>query len=166
MAKTKHTVSVTFRDYKGKCATVIVRKGTTLNDAKELAKALKPWSRAAVIGYSHTEAIAYDSDVTGSQQLLTTEAGEHYDRVEQKAVFLFTDGDNGDRIRLSLPAPNDNAFDADQEPTPACAEAIAEAIAKATTRESANLIYNGGGVIGKLAKIRKTERKKNAITGG
>ena len=159
MAKTRHTITVTFRDYKGQSSTITVKGGTTLKDAKDLATALKKYSRAAVVGYSHVESIAYDSDVTGSQQWLVSEAGEHYDRVLQKAVLLFTDGDNGDKLRISIPAPNDNVFHADQEVDAKVAEDIADAIGNATTRESGNLIYNGGGVVGKLPKIRKAVRK-------
>lgn len=156
---TMHTITVTFRDYLGKTATITVRKGTSLNDAKQLATALAKYSRAAVVGYSHVESVAHDSDITGSQQLMVTEAGEHYDRVQQKCIFLYVDGDNGEKIRLSIPAPNDNVFDSDQEPLATVAEDIADAIGNSTTRESGNLIYNGGGLLSKLPRVKKSKRQ-------
>lgn len=152
----RHSIAVTFRDYLGKTAIVTVNKGTTLNDAEQLADVLKNYSRAAVVSVSHTETKYIDDDSDG--ELLSTEAGEHYDRCEQKCRLNYIDADTGDKLSLSIPAPNDNCFDANQDPTGDVAEDIADAIGNSTTRESGNLIYTGGGLISRLPILRKATR--------
>lgn len=153
-----HSITVTFRDYLGKTAKVTVSKGTTLKDAEQMADVLKKYSRAAVIACSHTETTFIDDDETGAEQATATTSGEHYDRVQQKCKLNYTDADTGDKISLSIPAPNDNCFDADQEPTGDVAEDIADAIGNSTTRESGNLIYRGGGLVSKLPQVKKARR--------
>lgn len=155
---TSQSASVVLRDYKGKKATCKLRKATTLNDARQFAEALATYSRAAVISYSHTETNYVDDNKTGQEEAFTTVLGEHYDRVEQKCKLLYKDADSGDMISVSIPAPNDSCFDGDQEPTSKMAEDFADAIGTATTRESKNLIYMGGGLSSKLSKIRKARR--------
>ena len=155
---TSHVASVTLRDYLGKTAVCKIRKATTLNDARQFADALATYSRAAVISYSHTETNYVDDDKTGSDEWGTTVAGEHYDRVQQKCKLLYKDADSGDMISVSIPAPNDNCFDGDQEPLAKLAEDFADAIGTATTRESNNLIYLGGGLVSKLPRTRKARR--------
>ena len=152
----RHSIAVTFRDYLGKTAIVTVNKGTTLNDAEQLADALKSYSRAAVVSASHTETMYIDDDEAGGT--FSSEAGEHYDRCEQKCRLNYIDADTGDKLSISIPAPNDNCFDADQEPTSDVAEDIADAIGNSTTRESGNLIYTGGGLISRLPAIRRASR--------
>ena len=152
----KHSIAVTFRDYLGKTAMVTVNKGTTLNDAEQLAEALKSYSRAAVVSASHTETTYFDNDSTGGT--FSSQAGEHYDRCEQKCRMNYIDADTGDKISLSIPAPNDNCFDADQQPTSDLAQDIADAIGNSTTRESGNLIYTGGGLLSRLPILRKAAR--------
>ena len=147
-----HSICATFRDFKGKMANVTLRKGTTLNDAEQWGEALKAYSRAALISVSHTETTYYDTDWS---DILSTTAGEHYDRVEQKCRLNYTDSDNGDKIVVSIPAPADACFDEVAEPTGDVAEDIADAIANSTTRESMNLIYRGGGLVSRTPMIRK-----------
>ena len=155
---TSHVASVTLRDYLGKTAVCKIRKATTLNDARQFADALATYSRAAVIAYSHTETNYVDDDKTGSDEWGTTVAGEHYDRVQQKCKLLYKDADSGDMISVSIPAPNDNCFDGDQEPTSDLATDFADAIGEATTRERGNLIYLGGGLTAKLPRTRKARK--------
>ena len=155
---TSHVATVTLRDYLGKTAVCKLRKATTLNDARQFADSLCSYSRAAVIAYSHTETNYVDDDKTGDDQWGVTVAGEHYDRVQQKCKMMYKDADTGDMISVSIPAPNDNCFDGDQEPTSDMAEDIADAIGNATTRESGNLIYLGGGLSSKLPHTRKAKR--------
>ena len=155
---TSHIASVTLRDYKGRIARCVLRKATTLNDARQFADALATYSRAAVISYSHTETNYVDDDKTGEEQWGATVAQEHYDRAQQKCKLMYKDADTGDMISVSIPAPNDSCFDGDQEPTAKMAEDFADAIGAATTRESDNLIYLGGGLVSKLKGIRKAKR--------
>ena len=154
---TKHTITVTLRDYKGKMATVKVNRGTSINDAKQLADQLKDRSQAAVISYSHTESSYVDDDKTSDTAWLSGMATEHYDRCEQKCKFMFLDCDNGERFSISVPAPADSCFDADQEANSDVAKDFMQAIANCTTREAANLLFMGGGLTGKLPKMRKTK---------
>lgn len=152
---TVHSICATFRDFMGKQANVKLRKGTTLNDAEQWGEALRSYSRAALISVSHTETTLYDVDWSN---LLATTEGEHYDRVEQKCVLHYTDADNGEKVIVSIPAPNDNCFDEGAEPTGDVAEDIADAIGNSSTRESGNLIYRGGGLKSRLPMIRKIAR--------
>ena len=147
-----HSICATFRDFMGKQANVMLRKGTTLNDAEQWGEALKVYSRAALISVSHTETTYYDVDWS---DILSTTSGEHYDRVEQKCRLFYTDADNGEKVSVSIPAPNDNCFDEGAEPTGDVAEDIKDAIGNSSTRESGNLIYRGGGLVSRLPMIRK-----------
>lgn len=154
---TKHTISVTLRDYMGKMAVVRVNKGTSINDADQLADALKKYSQAAVIAYSHTETSYISDDKTSDSAWLSGKATEHYDRVEQKCKFLFLDADDGDHFSVSVPAPADACFNADQEANSDVAKDFMQAIATCTTREASNLLFMGGGLTGKLPKNRKAQ---------
>jgi hypothetical protein len=117
---------------------------------EDFADTISGYTRARKISANFTESTLYDVNDDG--EWTSTDAGEHYDRVEQKMKMIFRDADSGDVVTLSIPAPNDNVFDAKQEPTPDAAEAIADAYASATTSESMDLMYKGGGLISKLPK--------------
>lgn len=146
---------IVFEDYKGKQAKVVVRKVGTLNDVETLAGVLGKYSRAKIVSASITETALFDNfNNVDFGDMTSTENMEHYDRVEQKAKVLYRDADNGDMISMSIPAPNDNVFNAHQEVNSDVAEDIADAIAAATTRESNDMMYRGGALIGKMPGVR------------
>lgn len=146
---------IVFEDYKGKQAKIVIRKVGTLNDVETLAERLGKYSRAKIVSASITETALFDNlNQVDFGDMTATENFEHYDRVEQKAKVLYRDADNGDMISMSIPAPNDNVFNKDQEVDSDVAEDIADAIAEATTRESNDLMYRGGALIGKMPGVR------------
>lgn len=146
---------IVFEDYKGKQAKIVVRKVGTLNDVETLAGVLGKYSRAKIISASITETKIWDNfNNVDFGDMMSTENTEHYDRVEQKAKVLYRDADTGDSISMSIPAPNDNVFNAHQEVKSDVAEDIADAIAAATTRESNDMMYRGGALIGKMPSVR------------
>jgi hypothetical protein len=145
-----HKITVTFRDYMGKHATMVLNNGTSLEDAKEFADSMSTYSHAQVISYSHTETEYDEYDYTGGYT--STGLTEHYDRCEQKCALYYRDADSGKIISVQIPAPTDACFDAHQNAASDVAEDVADAIARSSTSESINLIYLGGGLRSRLPK--------------
>lgn len=152
------TGTVVFQDYKGKFASVKITGALSRSAMETFAKALANYTRAKIISASYAETTFFDN----FQQLdfgdaLSGQATEHFDRCEQKAKMIFRDADTGRMHIISLPAPNDNVFDAHQEVKATVAEDIADAIAAATSMESNDLQYRGGALVGKLPSIRQSQ---------
>lgn len=152
------TGTVVFQDYKGKYASVKISGANSLSDVETFAKTLGGYTRAKIISATYGQTTFFDN----FQQLdwgdvFSGESTEHYDRCEQKAKMIFRDADTGRIHTISLPAPNDNVFDSNQEVKATVAEDIADAIATATSMESTDLQYRGGALIGKLPGIRQSQ---------
>lgn len=152
------TGTVVFQDYKGKYASVKITGANSLSDMKEFAETLANYTRAKIVSASYAETAFFDNlGAADMGDMLSGNATEHYDRCEQKAKMIFRDADTGRIHTISLPAPNDNCFDAHQEVSATVAEDIADAIAAATNMESNDLQYRGGALIGKLPSIRQSQ---------
>lgn len=152
------TGTIVFQDYKGKFATVKVTQAKGLAEVTNLAQALSGYTRAKIISATYGETNFFDNlGQTDFGDIASTGLLEHYDRCEQKAKMIFRDADTGRMHTLSLPAPNDNVFDAHQEVKSSVAEDIADALAAATTMESNDLQYRGGALIGKLPSVRQSQ---------
>ena len=152
------TGTVVFQDYKGKYASVKITDANSLSEMEKFANALADYTRAKIVSATYSQTSFFDN----FQQLdwgdaLSGKATEHYDRCEQKAKMIFRDADTGRIHTISLPAPNDNVFDANQEVKSSVAEDIADAIAAATSMESNDLQYRGGALIGKLPGVRQSQ---------
>lgn len=159
---TKNVITVVFRDYMGQKSTVKLDGGTTMKDAKELANGLQKYTRAKILSVSQTSTVYYDGwKNLDLGDMFSGNATEHYDRVVQKAHLQFRDCDSGKMFTLSIPAPNDNVFGADQEVTAACAEDISDVIKKASTMEGMDLQYHGGWLTSKKPKVVKTQLAGN-----
>lgn len=153
MAISMATGTILFEDYKGQQATIKIAAAKDLDAIKDLAESLGKYSRAKIVSASFTQTYIFDN----FQQLDFSDATafgatEHFDRVAQKAKFMFRDADDGRYHSMSLPAPNDNVFDAHQEIKPEVAEDILDFYAAATSTESNDLMYQGGYLIGKKPK--------------
>lgn len=156
------TGTVVFQDYKGKYASVKVSEASSLSSMEDFAKALGDYTRAKIISATFTQTVFFDNfQSLDWGDVLSGESTEHYDRCEQKAKMLFRDADTGRIHTISLPAPNDNVFDANQEVKATVAEDIADAIAAATSMESNDLQYRGGALVGKLPGIRQSQYAGN-----
>ena len=148
------TGTIVFEDYKGQIATVKVSKASSLSAVRELAEKLGGYSRAKVVSASFTETYIFDNfQSLDFGDMLSGEATEHYDRVCQKAKLLFQNADTGSHHSLSIPAPNDNVFDAHQEVDSDVAEDIFDSYAAANSMESNDFIYKGGYIVGKKPKM-------------
>ena len=148
------TGTIVFEDYKGQTAVVKIAKATSLSAVQELAEKLGGYSRAKVVSASFTETHIFDNfQSLDFGDMLSGEATEHYDRVCQKAKLLFQDADSGSHHALSIPAPNDNVFDAHQEVNSDVAEDILDLYAAANSMESNDLMYKGGYIVGKKPKM-------------
>lgn len=156
------TGTIVFEDYKGQSATVKVSKATSLSAVRELAEKLGGYSRAKVVSASFTETYIFDNfQNLDFGDMLSGNATEHYDRVNQKAKLLFQDADSGAHHSLSIPAPNDNVFNAHQEVNSDVAEDLLDVYAAANSMESNDLMYKGGYVFGKKPKV--LERKLTGV---
>lgn len=152
------TGTIVFQDYKGKYASVKVSQAKGLSEVKALAEKLSGYTRAKIISATYGETMFFDNlGQVDFGDIASTGLLEHYDRCEQKAKMIFRDADSGRIHTISLPAPNDNVFDAHQEVKKSVAEDIADALAGATTMESNDLQYRGGALIGKLPSIRQSQ---------
>ena len=148
------TGTIVFEDYKGQTATVKVSKANSLSAIKALAEKLGGYSRAKVVSASFTETYIFDNfQSLDFGDMLSGSATEHYDRVSQKAKLLFQDADSGAHHSMSIPAPNDNVFDAHQEVNSDVAEDLLDLYAAANSMESNDLMYKGGFVVGKKPKM-------------
>ena len=148
------TGTITFEDYKGQTATVKVAKASSLSAVTDLAETLGGYTRAKVVSASFTETKYFDNlGTTDFGDMLSGSSTEHYDRVNQKAKLLFLDADTGAHHSLSLPAPNDNVFDAHQEVSSSVAEDLLDAYASANSMESNDLMYKGGFLVGKKPRL-------------
>ena len=148
------TGTIVFVDYKGQTSTVKLAQASSLSAVKELAEKLGGYSRAKVVSASFTETYIFDNfQNLDFGDMLSGTATEHYDRVCQKAKLLFKDADSGSNHSLSLPAPNDNVFDAHQEVDSDVAEDLLDLYAAANSMESNDLMYKGGFVVGKKPKM-------------
>ena len=148
------TGTIVFEDYKGQSATVKVSKASSLSAVRELAEKLGGYSRAKVVSASFTETYIFDNfQNLDFGDMLSGAASEHYDRVCQKAKLLFQDADSGSHHSLSIPAPNDNVFNAHQEVNSDVAEDLLDLYAAANSMESNDLMYKGGFVVGKKPKM-------------
>ena len=143
-------ITASVEDYKGKSATVKVRvpqASVTSANAEALADYIATHSDARVVGFG------LSFEATGD----STNAGK-YDRVLQRLVYLFEDG-NGSSRRFSLPAPRDEDVNVDQEPDSDTAEDVKDLLVSFGLTINA---YNGGGLISRSPS--KAERTK-ALTG-
>ena len=148
------TGTITFEDYKGQTATVKVAKASSLSAVTELAETLGGYTRAKVVSASFTETTYFDNlGQADFGDMLSGSSTEHYDRVSQKAKLLFLDADTGSHHSLSIPAPNDNVFDAHQEVSSSVAEDLLDAYASANSMESNDLMYKGGFLVGKKPRM-------------
>ena len=148
------TGTITFEDYKGQTATIRVAKASSLSAVTELAETLGGYTRAKVVSASFTETTYFDNlGQTDFGDMLSGSSTEHYDRVSQKAKLLFLDADTGSHHSLSIPAPNDNVFDAHQEVSSSVAEDLLDAYASANSMESNDLMYKGGFLVGKKPRM-------------
>lgn len=152
------TGTIVFQDYKGKYASVKVMDAKDLDAIEGLANSLSGYTRAKIISASFAETTFFDNlGQADFGNMLSGNATEHYDRVEQKAKIIFRDADTGRIHTISLPAPNDNVFDANQEVKATVAEDIADFLAAATSMESNDLQYRGGALVGKLPGVRQSQ---------
>ena len=152
--------TIIFQDYEGKTASVVV-DADNLDAVEDLAETLKGYSRARIISASFSQKTLYDNndDATGSWD----PTGEHYDTVSQKCKLIYQDTETGDMKTLSIPAPNDNCFQANQQPSSDVAEDIADALAELqSSTYSMNLMYKGGGL---TSKLPKSDRRSKTMTG-
>lgn len=159
MAFTK-TAWVVVQDFVGGTARVTLSNlgdAFTIGEAKKFAEFIKAKSEAAVINYGIT---LTDNDVTETANDATQGA---YDRVYQKLVLNFTDKQDNDKIRFTIPAPGDLAVDKYQEPETDLAEDVKDLIGQITSRERGDLLYHGGGLISKSPK--KNQRRSLTTTG-
>lgn len=148
------TGTITFEDYKGQTATVKVAKANSLSAVTDLAETLGGYTRAKVVSASFTETTYFDNlGTTDFGDMLSGASSEHYDRVSQKAKLLFLDADTGAHHSLSIPAPNDNVFDAHQEVSSSVVEDLFDAYASANSMESNDLVYKGGFLVGKKPRL-------------
>lgn len=128
-------ITASVEDYKGKTGVVKVRvpqANVTAANAESLADYLATHSDARVTGFGLSFEATGDSTSTGK-----------YDRVLQRLVYLFEDG-NGNSRRFSLPAPRDEDVNDDQEPKSDTAEDVKDLLVSFGLTINA---YNGGGLI-------------------
>lgn len=154
----KYTVTATFKDHKGFKSTIRLNNPVgwlnfcTMGDAKSFAKGIAKYSRAGLVSYSSVGKEIVDEYPDGFD-LLTTQEGEHYDKVQQKLVLFYRHKPSGRIIRLSIPAPADSCFK-DQVPTGDLLEDVADLIGAASNFQGSDLNPIKGGLSAKLPKMQ------------
>lgn len=119
---------------------VIVERVKSLDDAKALADFLETNSSAQVLTYAFIEEEFYrgkEAQETG-----------HYDRVGQQLKLIYLDADAGDVINFTIPAPNDNLVNAEQEATGDIIAASKDILLQITERGT--LLAKGGGIMARF----------------
>lgn len=126
-----------------------------LKEIANLKDFIESMSDAKVIGASVTEQIIYDASGMFADD---TDKG-HSDAIHQRGVFIFKDADTGKPFTFSIPAPKDEMFDESQQPKPSYAKKVRDKIAELTSREAADLHYQGGGLRSKVPKASVRKKK-------
>jgi len=155
------TAWVVVKDFTGGTSRVTlshIGDAFTMNEAKKFAEFIKDKSEAAVINYG----------ITMTSREITETANDAtegpYDRVQQKLVLMYTDMQDNDKIRFTIPAPGSvKCVDKYQEPLTDLAEDVKDLIGNLTSRERGDLLYHGGGISGKVP--RRDQRRSIETTG-
>ena len=122
---------------------IVVERIHAMEDVRTLANFLEEHSSAQVLTYSYVEEEFYRGKAP-------QETG-HYDRVDQQLKTMYLDPEAGDMLNFSIPAPNDDLVDGDQEVTAETENAIKTLLLAITDRTI--LLSRGGGIIARFSML-------------
>lgn len=131
---------IIMKDFNNQQFPVVVERVRSLEATRALADFLEENSSAQVLTYAFVEEEFYrgkEAQETG-----------HYDRVGQQLKLIYLDADAGDVINFTIPAPNDNLVNAEQEATGDIIAAAKDILLQITERET--LLAKGGGIMARF----------------
>lgn len=116
---------------------VVVERVRSVESARTLADFLETHSSAQVLTYAYIEEEFYrgkEAQETG-----------HYDRVGQQLKLIYLDAEAGEILPFSIPAPNNDLINSDQEVSEDTDNVVKALLLAITDR--ASLISRGGAIV-------------------